>query len=238
MSGEARFFDQGSGSQPGNPLELGIGDGTTADSSVQYDIPPRSFQKITTAGNATVSEVPFSVNRGMSSATPGGGAIQISGWASADTGAPEARLTGLEVLQYRQAGVTQTEAGVIAPPLRQSGRLFVEVTDKVRSLIAIANPNNQDVAVDFYLTDDAGTSTNPVSVTVPAGGQYSAFVADAPISLTSGQARALSFDASLPVFVSALRFFTNERNDSLLSSIPIADNNRKGRIKIQCSSLP
>ena len=224
MNGEVRFFDQGSGSQAGSPLELGIGDGTTVAPAVEYNIPPRSFQKIATAGNATASEVPFAVNRGASFSTPGGGVTQISGWASADTVALDARLTGLEILQYRQTGVTQSEAGVLAPPLRQSGGLFVEVTDKIRSLIAIANPNNQDVAVDFYLTDDAGTSTGSVSVTVPAGGQYSAFVADAPISVPTGQARALNFNASLPVFVSALRFFTNERNDSLLSSIPIADN--------------
>ena len=224
MNGEVRFFDQGSGSQAGSPLELGIGDGTTVAPAVEYNIPPRSFQKIATAGNATASEVPFAVNRGASFSTPGGGVTQISGWASADTVALDARLTGLEILQYRQTGVTQSEAGVLAPPLRQSGGLFVEVTDKIRSLIAIVNPNNQDVAVDFYLTDDAGTSTGSVSVTVPASGQYSAFVADAPISVPTGQARALNFNASLPVFVSALRFFTNERNDSLLSSIPIADN--------------
>ena len=224
MSGEARFFDQGSGSRPGSPIELGIGDGSTAASVVGYDIPPRSFQKITTAGTASVSEVPLTLNPGASSSTPGGGATQISGWASADTATPETRLNGLEILQYRQNGITQSEAAALGPRLRQSGGLFVEVTDKIRSFIAIANPNDQDAAVDFYITDDAGASASPVSVTVPAGGQYSAFVADAPISVPSGQARSLTFSASLPVFVSALRYFTNERNDILLSSIPIADN--------------
>src|SRR5207237_3787172 len=100
----------------------------------------------------------------------------------------------------------------------------VEVTDKIKSFVAIANPNPDDVTVDFDLTDDAGTSTDPVSVTIPAGGQYSQFVEAAPISAPSGQGRSLNFSASLPVFVSALRFFTNERNDTVLSSIPIADN--------------
>ena len=37
-----------------------------------------------------------------------------------------------------------------------------------------------------------------------------------------GSPRSLDFNASLPVFVTALRFFTNERSDSLLSSIPVA----------------
>src|SRR5205085_1207765 len=67
MNGEVRFFDQGGGSQPGAPLELGIGDGSTSASVVEFDIPPRSFQAISTAGNATISQVPFFVNRGFSS---------------------------------------------------------------------------------------------------------------------------------------------------------------------------
>src|SRR5439155_1277369 len=188
MTGEARFFDQGSGSRPGSPIELGIGDGSTAASVVGYDIPPRSFQKITTAGTASVSEVPLTLNPGASSSTPGGGATQISGWASADTATPETRLNGLEILQYRQNGITQSEAAALGPRLRQSGGLFVEVTDKIRSFVAIANPHDQDAAVDVYLTDNARASTSPVSITFPAGGQDSQCVADPPISVAQWRA--------------------------------------------------
>src|SRR5262249_6976887 len=123
----------------------------------------------------------------------------------------------------RQLGITQSQTGVVAPSLRQSGRLMVERTDQVRSFIAIANPNADDVAVDFSTTDEDGTSTDPVTVTVPAGGQYSTFFTDQPISFAVNTNRTVSFTATLPVFVTALRFFTNERNDSLLSVIPIAD---------------
>src|SRR5262249_1834321 len=68
-----------------------------------------------------------------------------------------------------------------------------------------------------------GTSTDPVTVTVPAAGQYSAFLADQPINIAVNTKRTLDFRASLPVFVTALRFFTNERTDTLLSAIPIVD---------------
>src|SRR5207245_3371898 len=112
----------------------------------------------------------------------GGLSCQVSAWQSADTATRATPLNGLEIVQYRQNGITQSEAAGLGPRLRQSGALFVEVTDKIRSFIAIANPNDQDAAVDFYITDDAGASASPVSVTVPAGGQSSAFVADAPSS--------------------------------------------------------
>src|SRR5262249_34021578 len=127
--------------------------------------------------------------------------------------------------QFRQLGITQSQTGVLAPKLRQSGRFVGERTDKVRSFIAIANPNGDDVSVDVVLTDENGVSADPVTVTVPASGQFSAFLTDQPINIALSTTRTVTFNASLPVFVTALRFFTNERNDSLLSVIPIADIN-------------
>src|SRR5205823_4263465 len=81
MNGEVRFFSQGSASEPGAAMEVGIGDGTTTASVLEFDIPPRAFQKITTAGSATTSEAPFTISRGGSIRTPGGGPVQLSGWA-------------------------------------------------------------------------------------------------------------------------------------------------------------
>ena len=223
MNGEVRFFSQGDAGQPGSPMEVGIGDDNAPASTVEFDIPARSSQKISTAGSATTSDVPFALARGTSVRTPGAGTFQITGWASADSSNPDQRLNGLQIVEYRQLGITQSQTGIPAPPLRQTGRFFAEVSDKIRSFIAIANPNAEDVNVDIFLTDEMGTSTDPVTITVPAAGQYSKFLADQPISLAAGTKRTVNFSASLPVFVSALRFFTNERSDSLLSVIPIAD---------------
>ncbi len=223
MNGEVRFFSQGAGDQPGAQTEVGIGDDNTPASAVEYDIPPRSFQKISTAGNATSSEVPFAMTQGTSVRTPGAGAFQVTGWASADSANSAERLNGLEIIEYRQLGITESQTGILAPALRQSGRFFAELTDKARTFIAIANPNTDDVSVDVFLTDGDGNSSDPVTIGVPASGQYAAFLGDAPISLTLNTQRTVNFNASLPVFVTVLRFFTNERNDSILSTIPIAD---------------
>jgi Beta-propeller repeat len=223
MNGEVRFFSQGNGDQPGAPMEVGIAPDNTPASVVEYDIPPRGFQKVSTAGSATSSETPFALLRGTSLITPGAGAFQNSGWASADSNTADARLNGLAMLEYRQLGITQSQAGIVAPVLRQSGRFFAEIGDNARSFIAIVNPNADDVSVDVFLTDSTGTSTDPVTVTVPANAQYLGLLSDAPISFPANSQRTVNFNASLPVFVTALRFFTNERSDSLVSSTPISD---------------
>src|SRR4030095_3043078 len=103
------------------------------------------------------------------------------------------------------------------------GRFFAETSDKVRSLMAIVNPTGEDVTMDVFLTDKDGTSTDPVTLTIPANGALTQALADAPINLATGNQRTVNFTASAPVFVTGLRFFTNERGDSLLTYIPIGD---------------
>src|SRR5262249_17084771 len=100
MNGEVRFLSQGNGSKPGAPMEVGIGDDNTLLSAVEFDIPARSFQKISTTGSATSSDVPFALSRGTSIRTPGAGTLQVSGWASADSTNPGERLNGLEMFEY------------------------------------------------------------------------------------------------------------------------------------------
>jgi hypothetical protein len=223
MGGEVRFFSQGGADQPGGPIELGIGDESALASVLEYDIPPRSFQKISTSGNAAITELPFSLTRGTSFATPGAGAFQVTGFASADLFDQTARINGLQIIEYRQLGITHSQMGVIAPSLRESGQFFAETTETVRSFLAIANPNAEEVTVQVFLTDQAGASAEAVTLNVPASGQKTQLLSDQPVGLTIGTGRTVNFTASLPVFVSALRFTTNERNDTLQSAIPISD---------------
>ena len=220
MNGEVRFLSPGSPEQPGSPVDVGIGDGFT--SVVEYDIPPRSAQHIQTAGSTTKSDFSFAARSGVSFTTPGSDTVQLNGFAVAEPTSNTA-LNGLQILEYRQNNVTNSEVGVVVPSLRQAGRLFVEVNDKVRSMIAIANPADEEAVVEFSYTDMAGTASAPASVTVPAGGQVFNFVGDAPISVPSGSTVALNFSSSVPISATALRFLTSENNQSLISAIPIAD---------------
>src|SRR5262249_2214393 len=191
MNGVLQFFDQGFLSVPASPMEVPIGDSST--SFVEYDIPMRSFQKISTSGSSTVSAVAFGLNRGTSFSTPGAGSTQVSGWAAADSTDVNVRLNGLELVQFRQLGITQNQAGLLAPALRQNGRFLAERTDKVRSFIAVANPNAQDVDLNLVLTDANGANGDVVTVTVPASGQFTAFLTDQPLTIDVNTTRAVSF---------------------------------------------
>src|SRR6185369_4743851 len=95
MNGEVRFFDQA-----GQSMDVGIGDENTPLSVVEFDIPSRSFQKISTSGSATITEQPFAFTRGTSITTPGGGAFQQTGFASADSFDLSERLNGMQIIDY------------------------------------------------------------------------------------------------------------------------------------------
>jgi hypothetical protein len=227
MNGEIHFVSQGSATQAGTLFEVGVGDGTTSVSALEYDIPSRSFQRFNTAGIASRSEVEIAGATGFAFTTPGAAGVQVTGQAAAQSTDPNARLNGLEILEYRDLGVVQSQVGLVAPSPRQSGRLFVENAEKIRTMIAISNPSQeQEATVEFTLTDDAGTAGTPVTVTIATGGQSTNFLGEAPFSLGVGTARTLNFTSNLPVFVTGLRFFTNERNDSLLTSVPMTDTSR------------
>src|SRR5262249_24215642 len=131
MHGEVRFLSPGSGNQPGAPMEVTLSDGTTVTPAVEFNIPARGYQKVSTNGSATRPDATFSLNQGTSIRTRGGGAFQITGWASADSTVPDSRLNGLQLLEFRQLGITQSQTGAIAPSLRATGAFSAEITDKI-----------------------------------------------------------------------------------------------------------
>ena len=144
------------------------------------------------------------------------------GYATADVpngGSP----TGLEIVSLKVADVTVSEVALLAPRLTQLGRIYIEVDSSTRSVISVANPNDADVAVDFYYTDPDGQSSKFVTETIPARKHFSAFVSDAPFGIPAVSSGTVTYTASLPVAVAAFRTFNNERGDFILSSTPVAD---------------
>src|SRR5438874_8498918 len=83
----------------------------------------------------------------------------------------------------KQNGASVSEVGVPAPPFLDAGRLFVNVSSSGRSVLSIANPNDDDVSVDLIYTDQAGNSSKFVTITVPAHQHFSRFVTDDPLGL-------------------------------------------------------
>src|SRR5262249_31073400 len=92
--------------------------------------------------------------------------------------------------------------------------------------IAIANPNNAPASVSFFFTDASGNQSGPAgSLTVPANGQIAQFLDQPPLKVYSTPTfqGTFSFTSTLPVGVVALRGFTNERGEFLMSTLPVVD---------------
>lgn len=132
--------------------------------------------------------------------------------------------SGVGIFGFRQNGVLVGETGVPAAPLVQSGRIFVVVSDPTLNTgIAIANPNDQDVTIDFVFTDTSLDDPDfaQVSLTLEANKQFSGFLSQAPFSLANGTVGTVTFTSPLPIGVVALRGIQTPRGDFLTSALPV-----------------
>ena len=135
--------------------------------------------------------------------------------------------SGIGIFGSRVNGVLVSETSVPASPLIEEGRIFARFNQPFNTGIAIANPNEQEVTIDFHFTDagfispisDFGSGT----LTIPANQQISRFLSEAPFSLPNATDATLTFTSSLPVSVTALRGFVNARGDFLISALPVVD---------------
>jgi hypothetical protein len=110
---------------------------------------------------------------------------------------------------------------VPASGLIRSGRIPVEIGNHADTGIAFANPGSTPATVTFYFTDGTGNDTARQSVLIPAGGQMARFLSEAPFNAPQMQ-RSFTFDSNVDVSVIALRGFTNERSEFLITTLPVA----------------
>jgi hypothetical protein len=175
-------------------------------SSLNFQISDKGGISNTSAGTSSAVQVGFAqIRPANGSATP----------------------SGMAIFGFRPNGVLISEAAVPASPLIQSGRLYAEITSPVDTGIAIANPNNQAATISFYYSDANGAQLLSGKTTVAANGQISAFLDQAPF-IQPGTApnfaavRTFTFTSSLPIGVTALRGYTNERSEFLITTLPIS----------------
>jgi len=135
-----------------------------------------------------------------------------------------ATIAGTAIFSYRRNGVLVSEAGVPAARPLQRGRIYTASGQFVRTGVAIANPNVETVTLSFSYSDENGVDFGAGTTVIPANGQISGFLDEAPFNTaTMGRSRTFTFNASAPVGVIALRGFTNERSEFLLTTLPVTD---------------
>ena len=178
---------------------------------------------------APVSTESFSIrDRGAWTATIYGTAETVRvGYGRIRAEAGSTTPSGIAIFQFRDSqDVLISEAGVPAAGTVLAGRIFAEVNGPVNTGLAIANPNDVLATIDFYFTDTTGTRFPSGSFELPAYEQIAKFLNQEPFNETlpdgSPVLGTFTFESSVPIAVTALRGFTNEAGEFLMTTLPVA----------------
>ena len=171
----------------------------TATTSVPYSTPDRGGSIIETAGGTGALVVGYARLQPSASTSP----------------------AAVAIFSLHQNGVVVSEAGVPGTTTMLSGRTYAEVQGPINTGVAFANPNSLAVVISFSFTDQFGNDFGQNSFTLNPNAQIAKFLNEAPFSARSFTG-ALTFNASAPVGVIALRTFANERNEFLATAQPVA----------------
>jgi hypothetical protein len=188
----------------------------------------RSFARfiLAVAAMAIVNAVPYSFpDRGSTStyALVGQGGNLTVGYGLVQPASGTTTPAAFDVIYFRENGALVCPSAVPGVPAVTSGRTYAEFNGTVRTGIAIANPSNTTVNISFYFTNSAtGSDFGQGSFALGAGNQIAAFVNETPFSATANFTGSFTFNATAPVGVTALRGFTNERNEFLVTAQPVA----------------
>ena len=149
------------------------------------------------------------------------------GYGRISAGAGSATPSGIAIFQYRDSqGVLIAEASVPATGLIEEGRIFAEVEGPVNTGLAIANPNDETAVIRFYFTDTTGTNLGSGSFELGEHEQTARFLNQEPFNeaLPDGSPilGTFTFESSVPIAVIALRGFTNEAGEFLMTTLPVA----------------
>ena len=178
----------------------------------------------TTALEAQTTSIPFLVNNGGSdSETTAGTADTISvGYGRMQPGTGRSTPSGVAIFGLRENDILVSEAGVPASAATTAGRIRAEVNGPLTTGLALANPGSSDAVVTFYFSDQTRNSFDSGTTTIPAGGQIAKFLNEAPFNGGSSIDGTFTFTSNLPIAAVALRGFTNERGEFLLTTLPVS----------------
>ena len=137
--------------------------------------------------------------------------------------------SGVAIFGERDGAGLISEAGVPASPLIQNGRIYAEVSPNGFSGrgtdigLSIANPGPAPATISFTYTRSDGTDLGGGSYTLGAGLQKSSYLDQAPWNLPLNFEGTFTFTSTVPIAVVALQLYNNERDEPLITTLPVID---------------
>jgi hypothetical protein len=87
--------------------------------------------------------------------------------------------------------------------------------------VALVNPGTEPAPISFFFTDESGRDFGAGAVNIPARGLVGRFLNEPPFN--SGPIRGrCTFTSPVPISAVALRGFTNERGEFLITTLPVS----------------
>ncbi len=207
-AGTFRFFDDS-----GAPLVVARAGGA-AGSSYRYSIPSGGVFHFRTDGSSDAAR---------------------AGWVLLRPDEGTSAPMGAGLISFSTGGAMVTESGIPAAAPTNHARVYVDFSGGHNTALAIANISKTEatIAIRAFQPDgitDAGTSRQ--ALLLKSDGHSAMFAADLVPGLTPGFRGVLDASSATPFAAVALRSLKNERNDLLLTALPIADGERTGSMPI------
>jgi hypothetical protein len=191
----------------GDPLVVNPVEGT-ASSSFRYSIPAGGAFRFQTDGSPTATK---------------------AGWVRLTPDFMSATPVGAGVFSYNPGSILVSESGIPSAVSTTHARVYLDLSENHNIGLAIANLDTTaaNIKIMAYQTDGAtsiGTSQGPLQL---AAGGHDAKFADKLISdLPAGFTGVLDISSATPFAALTLRSLTNENNDFLMTTFPVADANQ------------
>ncbi len=187
----------------GNPLSITQAGGMST-STFSYSIPPGGAYRFQTDGSSDA------IKAGWVMLTPSAGNTPV----------------GMGVFSYNPADILVSESGIETVIPTRHARIYVDFSNGHDTGLAIANATNAGATITLtaYQKDGftiAGTSKGPLSLS--ARGYEAHFAGGFIDGLPPDFTGVLEISSETPFAALILRTLTNERDDFLMTTFPVAD---------------
>jgi len=207
-AGTFRIFDDS-----GAPLVVNQAGGT-ADSSYRYSIPSGGIFHFQTDGSPTAAR---------------------AGWVLLTPDMGTSTPIGAGVFSCTSGGIMVTESGIPAAAPTTHARIYVDFSGGHNTALAVANVAKTEASISikaFQIDGVTGAGTGLGPLRLGGSGHSAKFAGDFIPGLTAGFRGVLDISSTTPFAALTLRSLKNERNDLLLTALPIADAGRTASLPI------